>query len=275
MSTTTTIHNDVRTVDHERQVVLRYVVSRFFVVAVASLGLVVGHDASGPWPSYDGPSVFGVLGRWDGAWYVSIASGGYPSDVTTTANLAKYAFFPLFPTSVGLLSHAGLSPLFVGLVISTLAGGVASVLVYRLALHYVPAPIALRAATLFAFLPGSFVFSMPYAEGLLVVGCAACLLFLEERRWVVAGLAGCLAVTARPTGAAIIIPCALCALAAIRKDDDWRALAAPASPTIARRSARTSICSLCPGGRWSGSTRNERRGTTGSRSRRSSITSRR
>jgi len=81
---------------------------------------------------------------------------------------------------------------------------------------------------LFVFFPGSFALSMAYAEGFMVVGAAACLLALLNRRWVLAGLAGAFATASRPNAVAIVIACAVAAAVAIHRRREWKALLAPA-----------------------------------------------
>ena len=87
--------------------------------------------------------------------------------------------------------------------------------------------VADRAAVLFAFSPGAFVLSLVYAEGLLVLLSAACLLALLERRWLVAGLVAALATATRPNATAVVMACAWAAGVAVWKRREWRAVAAP------------------------------------------------
>jgi len=61
----------------------------------------------------------------------------------------------------------------------------------------------------------------------MLVGAAVCLLALLRRRWVLAGLAGALASAARGNGLVLTLCCAWVAAVAIRRDRDWKALAAP------------------------------------------------
>jgi hypothetical protein len=101
------------------------------------------------------------------------------------------------------------------------------VLVWLLAEKVVDRRVADRAAILFAFSPGAFVLSWVYAEGLLILLAAGCLLALVERRWVLAGVLGALASASRPNATAVMFACAWAAGWAVLKHRDWRALAAP------------------------------------------------
>jgi len=68
---------------------------------------------------------------------------------------------------------------------------------------------------------------MAYAETLMIVAAAACLLFLLDRRWTLAGLAGFVATATRPNGIAVLLACAVVAAVAIHRRREWRALLAP------------------------------------------------
>ena len=87
------------------------------------------------------------------------------------------------------------------------------------------------AMTLLCLYPGSVVMSWSYSEPLLIVCAAACLLLLDARRWVLAGLAAAIATGTRPNGLALVAVCAVGALIAIRQRREWRALAAALAPT--------------------------------------------
>ena len=110
---------------------------------------------------------------------------------------------------------------------SFIGGAAATVLVWHLAARLVGRGKANRAAALFVFFPGAFVLSMAYAETLMIVAAAACLLFLLDRRWTLAGLAGAVATATRPNGIAVLIACAVVAAVAIHRRREWGALRAP------------------------------------------------
>jgi len=80
---------------------------------------------------------------------------------------------------------------------------------------------------LFAVLPGGAVFTIFLSDPLLVVLCAAGLLFLARRQWLLAGLVAAAATATRPNGVGLVVAAAVAAWLAIRDDRDWRALAAP------------------------------------------------
>ncbi len=121
----------------------------------------------------------------------------------------------------------GLSTLHAAILVSFVLGAAATVLVWQLAARLVGRDKANRATALFVFFPGAFVLSMAYAETLMIVAAAACLLFLLDRRWTLAGLAGAVATATRPNGIAVLIACAVVAAVAMLRRREWAALRAP------------------------------------------------
>jgi hypothetical protein len=118
-----------------------------------------------------------------------------------------------------------------GVIVSGVAGLVAAVLVQELATGWWGRPAGRRATALFCLFPGSVVFSMVYAEGLLLALAAGCILALERRRWLVAGLLAGAATAVQPDALVLIPVCAASALVQVRRHG-WReaqaSLVAPA-----------------------------------------------
>ena len=167
---------------------------------------------------------------WDGPYYRSIVEHGYPAFVPDAGreDLASGAFFPLYPLLVrGVTAVTGTHTVGTGVVVNVLLGAVAVLLVHLAAREVLPEGTAFRAAVLFAVLPGGAVFTLFLADPLLVVLCAAGLLFLARRQWLLAGLVGAAATATRPNGVGLVVAAAVAAWLAIRDDRDWRALAAP------------------------------------------------
>lgn len=209
-----------------------YTLSRLVVLAAAFVAAAGTDPGRGPWPTLPGPhvAVLRALGRWDGAWYLAMSKHGY--NVHTSAwpgGKASFAFFPLYPW----LIHAGswvthLSPLIVALLLSTVLGGVAALLIWLLTAQIFGDQVAYRAAALFCFFPGAVVLSMAYTEGLTIAAAAGALLALSRRRWALAGLLGAVAAMARPTGGVLVLAALWCAVAAWRRGEGLRPLWAPA-----------------------------------------------
>jgi hypothetical protein len=206
-----------------------YLASRL-VVLISSIPAVF-HSApgAGPWPVITrGWPLERVFTQWDGAWYIWVADHGYPTGAEYRHHLSDVAFFPGFPALIrGVASVTRLSTLQASMIVSLVLGAVATVLVWQLAVRLVGRDKANRATALFVFFPGAFVLSMVYAETLMIVAAAACLLCLLDRRWVLAGLAGAVATATRPNGIAVLIACAVVAAVAILRRREWTALFAP------------------------------------------------
>jgi hypothetical protein len=204
---------------------LAYLASRLITALAIGLATVAGRH-----------SLHYILTVWDGRWYEKIAVQGYPAFVpqgdfyahTGRNAQSAVAFFPLYP-----LMMRGLDRILpggadiAGVVLSLLFGAIATVLVWFVADKVAGRRAADRSAVLFALSPGAFVLSLVYAEGLLVVFSAACLLALLERRWLLAGVLAALASASRPNATAIMLACAWGAGWAIWRHRDWRAVLAP------------------------------------------------
>jgi len=177
-------------------------------------------------------SVTDALTSWDGLWYLAVVRDGYPDQIPADVNFeqmeARAAFFPLFPGAVRAVdSVLPGGDTIAALVLNGVLGALAVLLVGLLAREVADERVAGRAMVLFAIFPGSFVLSFAYAEALMIVFAGACLLFLRDERWVLAGFAAMLTTATRPNGIAIIAACAVAAFLAIRRNRDWSSLAAP------------------------------------------------
>ena len=138
-----------------------------------------------------------------------------------------------------MLAHLG-TPLpftaqinLAGVIVSGCGGALATVLVQRLAASWWGERSGRRAAVLFCVFPGSVVFSMVYAEGLLIPLAAGCILALGRRRWLLAGCLAGLATATAPQGLVLILVCACAAARELLRSDQggrraWRSLWAPA-----------------------------------------------
>src|SRR5690242_7107566 len=97
--------------------------------------------------------LLGVWSRWDGQWYLQIASAGYhPGDGTT-------AFLPLYPWLVGALGTLlGGRYLWAGVLLSSAIFAGALVLLYRLVREQYAADLAPRTVLYLAIFPTAFFF---------------------------------------------------------------------------------------------------------------------
>jgi Mannosyltransferase (PIG-V) len=168
------------------------------------------------------------LANWDGMWFRSLARHGYPTHVSHAQT--TLGFFPLYPMVMWGVGQLFTSPDVVGItiggvIISGLGGLIATVLVQQLATGWWGQESGRRATVLFCLFPGSVVFSMVYGEALLLPLAAGCILALERRRWVLAGVLAGLATAVQPDALALVPVCAVSAYLHLRRHG-WRNRAA-------------------------------------------------
>jgi hypothetical protein len=152
--------------------VLLYLASRLVTFTAMAIAAVVSEEYT----------FRDTLSRWDSPFYLQAATTGYPNGVPEVGGRAipsNIAFFPLFPALIrGVSRTTGLSPLRSGLLVATVAGLVATLLIWLLTVRLVDRPTADRAAALFCFFPGSFVATMVYAEPVMLALALWCILAL-------------------------------------------------------------------------------------------------
>ena len=173
-----------------------------------------------------------VLSSWDGIWYLRIVRVGYPTsvrpDVTYNVTDARAAFFPAYPLLVeGVDKVLPGGDTAAALCTNFILGAIVIFLLGVLARQLYGEQVAAKAMVLGAMFPGSFVLSFAYTEALLLVFAMGCLWCLASERWVAAGLLAALGTATRPNGLALVLACAVAAVIAIRREREWRSLAAP------------------------------------------------
>jgi hypothetical protein len=176
------------------------------------------------------------LAQWDGLWYRALADHGYPTHVLHMQS--TLGFLPLYPIVVWAVAHAFVVPVahweilsttVAGVIVSGVGGAIATILVGRLAESWWGEPAARRAILLFCLFPGSVVFSMVYAEGIMIPLAAGCLLALQKKRWLLAGVLAGLATAAEPQALVLVLVCAVSAALELRRHRaSLRPLLAPA-----------------------------------------------
>lgn len=198
------------------------VLTTVFLLSLYVAGTVGGwHFAS----SRHDPTFFTFSSSWDGSFYQRIATGGYPSalpvDGGGDVEQNPWAFLPLYPVVVrGLMTVTGLPFAPAGVVVATLFGAAAALLLYRIVLARGGTVSALWATVFFCFGPLSFVLQITYAESMFFFLMFAALLAMIRRRyWLVIPFTVA-AAFAKP--GALAIPLALAVVFVVRYVQDRR-----------------------------------------------------
>ncbi|HSK91207.1 MAG TPA: hypothetical protein VK875_07835 [Euzebyales bacterium] len=201
--------------------------------------VVVWAAVLGGWALRPELSLDALLRRLDASWYLDIARFGYSARPATPLTLEtdgpevlRGAFSPLWPLLLRAVGWTGAPLEIAATLLATLLGFGVVVASWVLVARLADPAAADRAALLVSFFPGSVVFSLAYAEALMLCLATACLYLLLERRWLAAGVVAALATATRPNAVALVAACAWAAAVAIRRDGEWRSLVAPAlAPT--------------------------------------------
>jgi Gpi18-like mannosyltransferase len=205
-----------------RLAILVYLGSRVLLLLVAILDGALRHHA-----------LLNELANWDGLWYRWLANKGYPHHIAhccfgngETHAQSTLGFFPLYPVVISavarplmlLTGHSAIySITLAGVIVSTIGGLICVVLVQELARSWWGESAGRRAAVLFCLFPGSIVFSMVYAEGIALPLAAGCILALQRRRWVLAGVLAGIATAATAQSLVLIPVCAISAGLELRR----------------------------------------------------------
>jgi hypothetical protein len=192
---------------------LVYLGTRALLLAVALVEAAVRHHP-----------LANEFANWDGMWYRWLANAGYPDHVIHARS--TLGFFPLYPLVIWVAARPLLlvtshSPIWAitwaGVFVSTVGGLIATVIVQRLATGWWGESAGRRAAALFCLFPGSVIFSMVYAEGIMLPLAAGCILALQNRRWLLAGVLAAFATASEPEALVLIPVCAISAGLELRR----------------------------------------------------------
>lgn len=184
------------------QVILVYGAARLYstiVLTAAARGQIASPWANGS------PGYLEFINFWDSGWYARIYDGGYPAELPRggdgTVLENQWAFYPLFPASVRLLSALTGTGWDVGApLLATGYGFGAALIIYRIFLLRSHHTDALWAVGLIAFLPVSPILQIPYAESLHLMLLALALYLVIAGRYLSAVPVVVLMCLARPAG---------------------------------------------------------------------------
>jgi len=149
------------------------------------------------------PDFFTFSGSWDSSAYKLLAEDGYPVPLPrddegyVTAN--RWAFLPVFPYVVkGVVAVTGFAYYPTAVVIATIFGLAACLVLYRLVVARSTAFAARWSVILFCFGPLGFVLQVAYAETLFLLLLFASLLALVRRHYLLMIPLGVVAAFTRP-----------------------------------------------------------------------------
>jgi len=192
-----------------------YLASRVFslvVLAVVSeVSRLAGVDFRTPGAEL---SLLDFTASWDADRYRTIALHGYPSVLPTDAagNVLpnEWAFLPAFPTLCHLLMVATGMP-FSGaaLLLSTAFGAGVALVLYAIVDAAVGHRGAIWAVLLLCFGPMGFLFSVGYAEGLMLLALFGGVLAMQRRRYGLVLACGVVAAFTRPGALALALALAV------------------------------------------------------------------
>lgn len=183
-----------------------YLASR--IVSISIFAAVLQRQEPANWSSSPVTTTLNdYLNFWDGGWYSRVANEGYPSVLPTGDDGRvlenQWAFYPLQPALVSDLAQlTGLSYEVIAPLLSTLAAGLASIVILALFRKYVNPGQAVTGLAFVMFFPPSAVFSTGYAEALTLLLQVLALFLIIERRYLVAIPVVFLMDLSRPIGVA-------------------------------------------------------------------------
>jgi hypothetical protein len=184
-----------------------YIASRLLFLAIAAVEVATQHT-----------SLQSSMSHWDGFWYLKTTAQWY--DHTIYKHAGQYetlGFMPGYPLLIWVIAHVTQIGNFgAGLLISLVSGGVATVLIGRLAVEWWGEAAGRRAILFWCFFPGTIVFSMVYTEGLQLALVSGAIILLQRKRWLWAGVLCGFATAIAPAALAVIPMCAVAAWRELR-----------------------------------------------------------
>jgi hypothetical protein len=189
---------------------LAFILGLIVVTRVALTGLGIFLHGLGHLPLAPLENFTDIWNVWDGRLYIDIARDGYSATPLNGQGMANYAFFPLYPLLIRLVTSVVGNYAVAGLLVSNLCLLVACVYLYRYVALDSDADTgtAKRAAKYLILFPMAFLFSAVLTESLFLALSIACLYYARRGNWLFAGLLGFFVPLTRLPGLAILVPLA-------------------------------------------------------------------
>lgn len=152
------------------------------------------------------PYYLGGWNQFDGPEYLSIAEAGY--------TYRQLVWFPLYPMLIRVFAVVLQSHLVSGVVISAIAGLIATLLLWRwlaqVEMDEARRPWVLATQLLYPY--GWFLYGVVYSDALFLALAVGAFLCVERGRLAAAAVLGALATATRPTGLAVAVGLTVLAL---------------------------------------------------------------
>lgn len=147
---------------------------------------LAGYNVWAPTPA--SPGYGSVASNWDGQWYFSIASQGYPTALPTDASgnvlRNQLGFYPAYPLVVGAIMRiSGLSFIVVAPILSLLLGAGAVTVMFRLVNELSGRFVASATVLLVCTYMAAPAMQVAYTESLALLLLCSALLLLRHRRY--------------------------------------------------------------------------------------------
>lgn len=171
----------------------------FFSIWVLALILIsIFGVTKFPHTQNSSPDFFQNLANWDGGHFLGIAQHGYQE-------WYQYAFFPLYPLLINILTKFTQNFFLSGVLISIISSLAAICLLYKLVGLDFNKKLAERVIIFMLFFPTSFFLLTTYSEGLFLLFTLLMFYFLKKNNLTLAAIFASLASATRLSGLAAVI----------------------------------------------------------------------
>ena len=169
-------------------------------ITILIIGYLVDHSLNGSVGLLDHTN------KWDAGWYLSIVNNHY------TSNAASAAFYPLFPSLVGLINFITFGIfdlLFTGQIVNTVAVWLAITALIKLGREFLEPNKRFWLVALFLSAPAAFFMHAFYSESIFIALSFWAYLFAIKHKWKFVGILLAILTAARLPSLLIILLCGL------------------------------------------------------------------
>ncbi len=143
--------------------------------------------------------------NWDSLHYHTIELWGYNGAPSVGPKVPLEAFFPGFPVAMKIANVIVGNWVVAGMLVSFVAGGIAIVMMARLAELDYPVGVGERSVLLLLLAPSAVFLAAPYTEALFLMFAVGAWLAARKGNWALAGLLAAGAMITRSTGIFLLV----------------------------------------------------------------------